>query len=260
MKTTVSRRSLLAILGVVGVIYVLRAAPWRRFWGPPIEYREIDGLPPFRRLDTGGETSVGSIAFVGVDRPEDEGGARRATAEAVRSDLCASLFGGEDGGQRVPIAYFSEFRCPYCRVIERDLDALLMERPDDLRLVQHELPIFGPSSELAARASLAAAKQGVQQPLRDRLMRSPFVADANSIAAFAEAVGLDGVQLAQDMESQAVEAELMRSRALADVFGFLGTPGLVVGHTVISGAIPRATLGRVVEDELRLPPITCGGQ
>ena len=37
---------------------------------------------------------------------------------------------------------------------------------------------------------------------------------------------------------------------LADVFGFVGTPGLVVGHMDIEGAVPVSLLRRVVADGL----------
>ncbi len=92
------------------------------------------------------------------------------------STLPCPLWHRRDAGV-VPIAYFSEFRCPYCRALERDLDTLLAEFPASFRLVQHELPIFGPPSELAARASVAAARQGKQQELRRRFMRTPLVAE-----------------------------------------------------------------------------------
>jgi protein-disulfide isomerase len=149
----------------------------------------------------------------------------------------------------VPIAYFSEFRCPYCRALERDLDTLLAEDPAFFRLIQHELPIFGPASELAARASVAAARQGKQQELRRRFMRTPLVAEPASVLRVATDIGLDVDQLTRDMASPEVQAELDRTRALADIFGFIGTPGLVIGRTVLNGAIPYALLRRIAEDE-----------
>ena len=52
-----------------------------------------------------------------------------------------------------------------------------------------------------------------------------------------------------DMASPEVQAELDRTRALADIFGFIGTPGLVIGRTVLNGAIPYTLLRRIAEDE-----------
>ena len=163
--------------------------------------------------------------------------------------LCPALFGPALPTEIVPIAYFSEFRCPYCRALERDLDTLLAEDPASFRLIQHELPIFGPASELAARASVAAARQGKQQELRRRFMRTPLVAEPASVLRVATDIGLDVDQLTRDMASPEVQAELDRTRALADIFGFIGTPGLVIGRTVLNGAIPYTLLRRIAEDE-----------
>ncbi len=103
-----------------------------------------------------------------------------------------------------------------------DLERMLEEDPATFRLIQHELPIFGPTSELAARASVAASRQGKQQELRRRFMRTPLVADDASIMRIAADLGLDHDQLLRDMASSEVQAELDRTRALADIFGLWG--------------------------------------
>ena len=254
---TPGRRNLLILGGIVGVIYGLRAVPWNRFPGRGMEYVAIDGLPPFRAIESGGQISSGSAAFIGLDPPDGNAATCRARAEAVKADLCNALFGADTTPNVVPIAYFSEFRCPYCRALERNLDDLLASNPKSVRLVQHELPIFGPPSELAARASVAAARQGLQQPLRRSFMRTSLVADESSVLAVAAAIGLDTEQLARDMRSPEVQAELDRTRALADVFGFVGTPGLVGGRTVITGAVPASLLQRIIADEQSMPPLRC---
>ena len=46
-----------------------------------------------------------------------------------------------------------------------------------------------------------------------------------------------------------VAADLMVSKALSRIFGFIGTPAMVVGGTVIQGEITDAVLRRVVEVE-----------
>jgi len=251
------RRDLLIIGATVGVIFGLRAVPWDRYFGRGPTYSAIAGLAPFRTLKTSGQVSGASVAFVGLDALEENDPERLARMNAVKTDICGALFGTNLSAGVVPIAYFSEFRCPNCRALERDLDEILAEGSDTVQLVQHELPIFGPASELAARASVAAAQQGLQQPLRQRFMRTSLVADQRSVLAVAADVGLDSARLARDMNSAEVEAELDRTRAVADVFGFVGTPGLVIGRTVVKGAVPGSLLRRIIADELSLPPLAC---
>mgnify|MGYP001439598760 FL=1 len=243
------RRDLLVFGGIVAVIYGLRALPWDRLPGRGPRYADIADLPPFRRLEGSGQTSGATPAFVGLDPPSEDADQRRARADVVRVDPCPALFGNSGSEGVVPIAYFSEFRCPYCRALERDLDTLMADHPASFWLVQHELPIFGPASELAARASVAAAKQGKQPELRRRFMRTPLVAEEASVLRVAADIGLDVDRLAKDMASAEVQEEMNRTRALADIFGFIGTPGLVIGRTVLNGAIPYALLRQIVEDE-----------
>jgi predicted DsbA family dithiol-disulfide isomerase len=243
--------------GIVALIYGLPALPWDRLPGRAPRYVDIADLPPFRRLEVVGQTSGATPAFVGLDSPSEDSDQRRARANVVRVDPCPALFGAGGPQGVVPIAYFSEFRCPYCRALERDLDTLLAEFPVSFRLIQHELPIFGPPSELAARASVAAARQGRQQELRRRFMRTPLVAEEASVLRVAADVGLDVDRLARDMTSPEVQADLDRTRALADIFGFVGTPGLVMGRTVLNGAIPYALLRRIAEDEASMPDPVC---
>lgn len=80
-------------------------------------------------------------------------------------------------------------------------------------------------------------------------MRTPLVAEEASVLRVAADIGLDVDLLAKDMASAEVKEELNRTRALADVFGFIGTPGLVIGRTVLNGAIPYALLRQIAEDE-----------
>lgn len=246
---TGSRRGLLVLGGTVALIYGLRALPWDRLPGRGLRFVDLPDLPPFRRLEEQGQTSGATAALIGLDAPPDDADQRRALADSLRAELCTALFGPALPKETVPIAYFSEFQCPYCRALERDLDSLLAEDTASFRLIQHELPIFGPASELAARASVAAARQGKQQELRRRFMRTPLVAEPASVLRAAIDIGLDVDQLARDMASPDVQADLDRTRALADIFGFIGTPGVVIGRTILNGAISYALLRRIAEDE-----------
>ncbi len=254
---TIRRRDLFVVGGIIALIYGLRALPWDRLGGRGLSYVDIEGVPPFRRLELAGQTSTANIALVGLDGPLPDAGARRARMETLRTDPCPALFGNSASNSEVPIAYFSEFRCPFCRALERDLESLLAEDPTAFRLVQHELPIFGPPSELAARASVAAARQGKQQELRRRFMRTPMVAEEASVRRVAETLDLDVEQLLIDMSSAGVQAELDRTRALADLFGFIGTPGLVIGRTVLSGAVPLSLLRQIAEEGKAEPFPAC---
>lgn len=141
--------------------------------------------------------------------------------------------------------------------LERDLDDILASSPTTFRHVQPELPIFGPPSELAARASVAAGRQGLQQPQRRCFMRTTLVAGERSVLGVAATVGLDTEQPGRNMRAPKVQAELDRTRALADVFGFIGTPGLVIGRKVIVGAVPASLLQRIIAAGQSMAQLRC---
>ena len=88
-------------------------------------------------------------------------------------------------------------------------------------------------------------------------MRTPLLAEEASVLRVAADIGLDVDRLARDMASPEVQTDLDRTRALADVFGFVGTPGLVLGRTVLNGAIPYALLRRIAEDETSMAVPVC---
>lgn len=242
-----SRRALLT-LGLIGGGYV--ALNWR---GAALMER-VAGLPDliplaepvgFRKLE-GGDLSGGTFdPFIGLD----EGA--QIVAEPVRRDtLCAALFGADDdGSDAVPIAYFTDYACPYCRVLGDDLTALQAEMPDRVRLIWHELPLLGPPSVLGARAALAAAKQGAYLPFHKRLNTGIVRITDAFIDQIAEDLGLDQATLRRDMADQATTQRLATSKGVADLFGVIGTPFLVIGRTAISGRISSTRLRQLVDLE-----------
>jgi protein-disulfide isomerase len=61
------------------------------------------------------------------------------------------------------------------------------------------------------------------------------------------------------MQTQEIAAALDRSKAVASVFGFYGTPSTVIGRTVFLGAIPAADVAQIIKIELEALPVACNG-
>lgn len=211
----------------------------------------------FRRI-LSGQVSGGRNPLAGITAPPDAASAIVPKAD----DLCRALFGAAPlVADVVPIAYFTDYRCPYCRVLSRHLAKLEEERRPEVRIAWHEWPILGKTSELAARAALAARRQGAYATFHERLMRTSFVPTPAYLRSISEQIGVDADRLLRDMSSAAVDRELAQTRALAAVFGFRGTPGLVVGRTVVVGAITDAELRALVEREIADGPVeACDGR
>jgi 2-hydroxychromene-2-carboxylate isomerase len=140
--------------------------------------------------------------------------------------------------------------------MNKRLAELLVKAPNSFYIVRHELPLLGASSRTASRAVLAADRQGAYLDMHQRLTRTPAVTDEAFIGRIARDMGLDSEQLLQDMKSDEIERKLRTTRAIADVFGFYGTPAFAVGRTVFLGSIATSSLERLIELEAGNPFLT----
>lgn len=245
------RRAMLAG-GLAAVVAWVRLAPQLpQILGPGAGYEPIPGLPPFRRRIGAGSASMppADPMLVGLDAATNQGW--RDHMPAIKADPCATLF---IPGPGVPVAFFTDFNCPYCRQMERVLDDHTRANAASITVTRHELPLLGPNSERAARALLAARLQQGGAAMQARLDRTRGTGD---MAAVARSMGLDGARLLRDMQGPEVQRALDRDYALAMLFGFFGTPGTVIGRTVISGALSGSVVAGLVEDEAKDLPMVC---
>jgi protein-disulfide isomerase len=167
--------------------------------------------------------------------------AQHAAALAAASLVTpADPVAGNPNGN-VTIVEFFDTRCPYCRKLEPTMAAFLA-RDRDVRLVYKDLPILGPASVLGSTALLAAQKQGGYEKLRSALMAAPPQTTKAMIREAALHLGLDWPRLEHDMDDPAISARLAANVKLAQEVGIDGTPALVIGKTLIPGAVDIAEL------------------
>lgn len=178
-----------------------------------------------------------------------------ARSKQAQQQVCDALFRDPNSpavGNRdseVQIVAFLDYRCPYCKKLTNIIANM---QADNVRIVYKEWPILGDSSLLAARAGLAADKQGKYLAFHTRLMNSRLIPTATYIDEIAVALGLNQSQLRLDMNSAATTLAIQRTSALASALGLLGTPALVVGRTMVQGEITQSQLERLIENERHL--------
>jgi protein-disulfide isomerase len=139
------------------------------------------------------------------------------------------------------IVEFFDYRCPYCKEIEPRLDALLLE-DRKLRIVYKEFPILGAASVFATHAALASKKQGKYAEFHRAMMAARGNISDDTVLAVAASVGLDIAKLKQDMSAPEIDRIIQKNYALAQALHIDGTPGIVVGDTLVPGAVDIATL------------------
>lgn len=148
----------------------------------------------------------------------------------------------------VTLVEFSDARCPYCKQLHTAMGNLVRRNPD-VRVVLKDLPVLGPNSVLAARALLAAQRQGKYGPLHDALMALREDLTEPVIQREAEKVGLDWARLRREMDDPAIADRIARNRRMAELLRIEGTPAVVIGDQLLPGAVDLATLERLVEAE-----------
>jgi protein-disulfide isomerase len=255
-RTLWKRRAAIAFGMAVVTGWVIGAPHLSSLWRPRLTFRDLPGLAPFRELETSGGISSGAGLLAGLDAPTPPDPAQQERIAAVLAAPCAALF-GDMADPRLPIAFFSDFNCPNCLLLNATLEEFLAARPDDLRIVRHQLPLLGAASTVASQAALAADLQGGYGAMHDGLTRARMVTDLNAVVRIAESAGLDGQQLVADMQTDRIASALDRAKAVAAVFGFYGTPATVIGRIMFLGNLPKADVVHIIDEELAALPMAC---
>jgi protein-disulfide isomerase len=170
----------------------------------------------------------------------------RELAKAVnanRKQIETPFAGAWEGAAQpdVTVVEFFDYNCGYCRAALGDVDRLLKEDPK-LRIVYREFPVLGPDSEVAARASLAAAKAG-KYPEFHRALFAGGRVDAASVTRVARSLGID-----PQGAGPAAQAEIDANLSLQRPLDLRGTPSWVIGTKVFGGAVGYDTLKAAIAE------------
>jgi len=247
---TVVRRSgwlLLPILLVAaGAIWFVVDPGFRTADAPPEAFSDMPG-DEFERRNRAYILENPEVLFEAMQRLR----ARQRAAEAneaaavlsARADEVfrdpASPMGGNPEGDVTPVDFF-DYNCPYCRQVAPVMNDAEAADPR-LRIVYKEFPILGANSVYAAKAALAAHRQGRYMAFHEALMQADGAANPESVLVAAAEVGLDVAPLKADIEDPAIQKAIDRNLALARDLRITGTPSFVVGERVLRGATDQNT-------------------
>ena len=159
--------------------------------------------------------------------------------------------GGNSKGDATLVEFF-DYNCPYCKQMASVMTQAEMADPQ-LRVVYKEFPILGPDSQFAAKAALAANKQGKYIAFHRALYQARGHVDENKVLEAAKTVGLDIARLKADMQTPEIAARLDKNIDLARALGINGTPGFAIGDKVFTGATDLKSLQTVVEASRKSP-------
>lgn len=156
-------------------------------------------------------------------------------------------FGNNDG--ELVIVEFLDYQCGHCK----KMSAIVKEISDEnkkVKVIIKELPIFGKTSNFAARAAVASNKQGTDKYLsfHQELLKENSPLNEDKVFEIAKKAGVNVEKLKADMDADDVKEQIQENFKLAQEIGLLGTPAFIVANKTgskteyIPGATSKETL------------------
>ena len=168
-----------------------------------------------------------------------------ANKVALETPFASAWAGAEKGD--VTLVMFSDYACGYCRASLPAIDQLLSEDPK-LKVVWREIPILGSGSEVAAKASLAAAEQGAFLDFHRRMFAAGRP-EAGKVSSVLKSMKLDLARVQRDVNSPAVMHELQSNMDLVSRMDEgVATPTFFIGGKMLKGAVGYDALKQAIAD------------
>jgi protein-disulfide isomerase len=168
----------------------------------------------------------------------------KARADDIFHNKQSPVGGNADGD--VTLVEFFDYNCPYCRQVEPIMEQALADDPK-LRVVYKEFPILGPDSVFAAKAALAAERQGKYLAFHKALYEAKTRVTEPVVLKIAAETGIDVERMQNDMRQPEIQALIDHNMGLAQALRITGTPGFVVGDQIFPGATNLATMKKLIE-------------
>jgi protein-disulfide isomerase len=146
---------------------------------------------------------------------------------------------------------FTDYRCAACRSAYPAMKrAVKADRK--VRIIYKDWPIFGDASERAAQIAIASDFQNIYPLVHDRLMTG-VLDNEDDLRSAVQLSGGDWRRLQNDLVKNRTDilAQINRNRSQAFGLGLRGTPGYLIGHILVRGAMDEAEFTRVFRQARR---------
>jgi protein-disulfide isomerase len=129
----------------------------------------------------------------------------------------------------VLIVEFADFECPFCGAVKPVVDSLFEKFPGKVRLVFKHFPLaMHQNAEKAARAAVAAQKQGKFWEMHGLLFENQQALDAANLEQLAAKAGLNLEQFKKDLASEVAADAVARDRKQGEALDLQGTPSIFI--------------------------------
>lgn len=241
-------RKIIPLLAAVSAAALLFSAPARPASLDDQQKKEIEQLvrdyllqnPEILR-----EMSENLQAKERVAEEQARGATLKDNAEAIFKSAADPVAGNPKGD--VTVIEFMDYNCGWCKKAVGEV-AGIVESDKNVKVVFKEFPIFGPGSEFAARAAIAASKQGKYWDLHQALFKHDGPVNEEVTRQLAQDVGVDMAKLETDMQDKSVVETIAANQALAQAMAINGTPAFIVDDKVFPGFVQSEELVKAIAD------------
>lgn len=179
------------------------------------------------------------LANFGADKMREGLGAEQVMKAVVKKyindhvppavfDVKQTPFKGAKDG-KIVLVEFADFECPRCGAVRKILGEVVKAFPKDVKLYFKQFPIaFHQNAEPAARAALAAHKQGRFWDMHDLIFQNQAKLSAERFTEFATELGLNVERFKADMASPAIAKQVQSDRDEGMKSGLSGTPTIFI--------------------------------
>ncbi len=151
----------------------------------------------------------------------------------------------------VTIVEFSDFQCPFCGRVEPTIKQIESAYGDKIRFAWKNQPLpFHPNAMPAAKAAMAAYRQGKFWQMHDLLFANQRDLNDANYEKWAQQIGLDMAKFKKDMASPAVADEIAADSKEGQRLGANGTPSFFINGRSVVGAQPFESFKSVIDSEL----------
>lgn len=182
-----------------------------------------------------------------AEQAVDDAALVATNAEALFADPASFVGGNPDGD--ITLVEFIDYNCGFCKRAYPEINQVL-DMDGNVRLVVKELPILGPSSEMAARMAIAVLQtegDAAYEELRDTLMTMRGGLETATLLRIGEAQGLDMQAVTERMNSPEVARVIEDNRNLAARLRLQGTPGYAMDGVIVRGMLPATAMLDLVD-------------
>ena len=232
-----------ARIGILGLGLAAVALACR---SDPEEIREVrDGERQLMNKLGDLEKKIDQVA----SRPAPAQGPSQADANRVYNIAIGDSPSKGPANAPVLLAEFSDFQCPFCSKVPALVDQVLQAYPKEVKFVYKQYPLtqLHANAMNAARAALAAHKQGKFWEMHDKLFANQEALQPDKLKEYAAQVGLNVARFEKDMASPEVQKQIEEESRVADQSGVTGTPTLFINGKRVQNRSLESLKGMIEE-------------